>query len=190
MTALERARPLHLVRAPRQSGAQTPDGLDESRFQWREPDVADGFVDGGWWPHSLDLSAELPALLAAFRSAGHEITRVSYHPGAWGPAPGRLFGSGPMVMLERKGSQEPALLSLLGASGATRIDLVVVPPHTEHRIAQRALALARIGGDLRRIVGILDRADRQPPAAPVHAFPVGSMPAAAWKNDGGQYLAA
>jgi hypothetical protein len=190
VTALEHANPLHLVRAPRQSGAQTPAGSDELRLQWRDPGVADGFIDGGWWPHSLDLRVELPALLAAFWSAGHEVTRVAYHPVEWAPAPRRLTGPGYMVTLDGVGSQEPALLSLLDASGATRTDLVVIPPRTDPRIARRVLGLARLGGDLHRLTGMLGRADRQPLAARGHVSPSGSLLTAAREIGGGRSLAA
>lgn len=175
MTALEHANPLYLVRDPGQSSAQTPDSSDELRLQWRDPGVADGFVDGGWWPHSLDLSAELPALLAEFWSAGHEVTRVAYRPVEWAPAPRRLTVSDRVVRLDGAGGQEPALLSLLDDSGATRTDLVVIPPHTDSGIAQRVLGLARLGGDLHRLVGILDRAERQSMVVPGYAFSAGSL---------------
>lgn len=57
MTALEHANPLYLVRDPRQSGVRAPADSDDSRLRWRDPGVDDGFIDGGWSPHSLDLSA-------------------------------------------------------------------------------------------------------------------------------------
>jgi len=176
--------------AARASGERTPAVSDGLRLRWRESGVADGFVDGGWWPGSLDLSAELPPLLAAFWAAGHEVTRVVYQPAAWGPAPRRLTASGRVVTLDRSGSQQPALLSLVDASGATRTDLVVIPPRTQRQVAERVLALARHGGDLHRLAGILDRAGREPLAVPGHAFPVDPLSTAVWETDGGRSLAA
>ena len=190
MTAFERSTPLHLPTAARVSSERAPAVSDGLRLRWREPGGADGFVDGGWWPGSLDLSAELAPLLAAFWSAGYEVTRVIYHPAAWEPAPRALTGSGRVVRLERSDSQQPDLLSLVDASGATRTDLVVVPPRTQRRVAERVLALARLGGDLHRLTGILDRAGREPLAVPGHAVPVDSLPTAAWDTDGGRSLAA
>src|ERR1051326_269019 len=53
------------------------------RLRRRDPSVADGFVDGGWWPRSLDLSVELPPLLAELSRAGHDVAHVTYNPAAW-----------------------------------------------------------------------------------------------------------
>src|SRR5438445_12082235 len=51
---------------------RTPAASDGPRLRRRESSVADGFLDGGWWPRSRDLSAGLPGLLAALRSNGHD----------------------------------------------------------------------------------------------------------------------
>ena len=190
MTALEHPTPMHVPRAPRQSDVPTPARPDRLRLRWREPGVADGFVDGGWWPHSLDLSVELPPLLAAFQSAGYEVTRVVYHPAQWGPAPRALTGAGRVVRLDRKDSQEPTVLSRVDAAGATRTDLIVIPPRTAQRVAERVLALAPLGGDLHRLTGILDRAEPVPSSVPGHSLSADSQTTATWETDGGRTLAA
>jgi hypothetical protein len=128
------------------------------RLRRREPSAADGFVDGGWWPRSLDLSVELPALLSELGAAGHDVARVAYNPSAWNPAPHALAGAGRPVVLEARADQDTAALSLADISGAKRTELVVIPPHTAPQVARRVLALARLGGDLHRAVGILERA--------------------------------
>src|SRR5690348_4127138 len=62
----------------------------EHSIALRHPADPGGFVDGGWWPRSLDLVAELPALLAAVEAAGYrEVRRVSYALTAWDGRPPR-----------------------------------------------------------------------------------------------------
>ena len=58
-----------------------------------------GFVDGGWWPRSDDLAAELPELLAQMSTAGYQVRRVAYNLDAWDPAPRRLTVAGRVVRL-------------------------------------------------------------------------------------------
>lgn len=189
MTALEDTFPSHEPSSARASSAPTlaaPDGL---RLERREPSAADGFADGGWWPHTRDLGLELPLLLATFRSHGQQVARVVYNPAAWDPAPSALTVSGDVVRLERSSGREPALLSLVGAPGVTRTDLIVIPPRTDRRAAERVLALTRSGGDLRRIVGILERAHRRPVAGHGHTAPDDPLPAAVRATDGGKTLA-
>lgn len=163
--------------------------LTELRLRRRDPSAADGFVDGGWWPRSLDLSVELPPLLDELDRMGHDVARITYNPAAWNPAPRVLTGSGRPVTLQGSAHQATASVSLADTSGAKRTELVVVPPHTDPRVAQRVLALARLGGDLTRIVGIIERANGTPSSA---ATPIGlpdPLPAAVWESEGGRVLA-
>jgi Family of unknown function (DUF5994) len=178
VTAPEYIVPLNKPATSSASSAQTPVGADGLRLRRREPSAADGFVDGGWWPHTLDLSLELPRLLAAFRPPGQHVARVVYNPAAWDPAPRTLTVSGHVVRLDRSSGREPALLSLVDASGGTRADLIVVPPRTDRRVAERVLALTQSGGDLRRIVGMLERAERRPTARLGRTTPGDLLPAA------------
>jgi hypothetical protein len=160
VTALESAPAPSRPAALRASSAPMP-AADGLRLRRRRPSVADGFADGGWWPRSRDLRSELTQLLSAFWPAGQEIARVVYNPSAWGPAPRELTVAGRVVRLDRSRAQEPPLLSLVDRSGATRTDLIIIPPSTERRVAERVLALAQLGGDLHRVVGIIDRAHRR-----------------------------
>lgn len=43
-------------------GTTTPGPVDGLRLRWRDPGSSDEYIDGGWWPRSLDLSTELPPL--------------------------------------------------------------------------------------------------------------------------------
>jgi hypothetical protein len=159
------------------------------RLRRRDPSVADGFVDGGWWPRSLDLSVELPPLLAELSRAGHDVAHVTYNPAAWNPASHVLAGPGRPVTLEGSAQQPTALVSLADISGAKRTELLVVPPHTDPRVAQRVLALARLGGDLVRAVGMIERANGEPPSAAARIFLPDPLSTAVWETDGGRVLA-
>ncbi len=151
--------------------------------------MADGFVDGGWWPRSLDLSVELPPLLAELSRAGHDVAHVTYDPAAWNPAPDVLPGIGRPVTLQGCAQQPAASVSLADISGARRTELVVVPPHADSRVAQRVLALARLGGDLLRAAGMIERASGKPSSVAVRVGPLDLLPTAVWETDGGRVLA-
>lgn len=161
------------------------------RLRRREPTAVDGFVDGGWWPRSLDLSVELPALLTELGTAGHDVAQVAYNPAAWNPAPHALDGASRPVILEARTEQDTAALSLADISGSKRTELVVIPPHTAPHVAQRVLALAQLGGGLHLAVRILERAQHEPAATLGHTDPPDlpdPLPAAVWETDGGHVL--
>lgn len=56
-------------------------------------------VDGAWWPKSLNLSSELPDLLAVFGLWIGTVRRVVYDPSVWLPAPTRIRRHNEMVSL-------------------------------------------------------------------------------------------
>ena len=151
--------------------------------------MADGFVDGGWWPRSLDLSVELPPLLAELSRAGHDVAHVTYDPAAWNPAPRVLVGPGRPVTLEGSAHQATASVSLADISGSKHTELVVIPPHTDPHVAQRVLALARLGGDLLRVVGMIERANGEPSAAAARTGQPDPLSAEVWETEGGRVLA-
>jgi len=161
--------------------ATPPTGV---RLRLRDPGVA-----GGWWPRTVDLTVELPPLLAEMYSAGCDVRSVSYNLTAWDPLPRRLRVPGHEVRLGGYRSQDPALISLVDTSGWQRVDLVVIPPETDPVLAGRALALAGLDGDLHRAGQILQQARRQAPVRVVHTGCVDLLPSADWATDGGRSLA-
>ena len=136
----------------------SPDGV---RLRLRA-NLGSGFVDGGWWPQSRDLSTELPPLLIAIWSAGHQVYRVTYDLASWDRPPRRMTVTGHPVKIDGYRS-DTATLSLVDLSGWKRIDLVVIPPSTDAQVAHRALALAGLDGDLHRAQEILHRAASKRP---------------------------
>jgi hypothetical protein len=75
------------------------------QLQRRSPGVVGGFVDGDWWSRSLELSIELPRLLAERYSAEYDVHRV-----------------------EGRRTQEATSIGLGDTSGWRRGCMVVDPP--------------------------------------------------------------
>lgn len=70
-----------------------------TRLALCERDQTRAAVDGAWWPKSLDLSSELPDLLAVFSLWIGAVHRVVYDPSAWSPTPTRIIRHNEMVSL-------------------------------------------------------------------------------------------
>lgn len=133
---------------------------DKARLTLRRPGGAfERFVDGGWWPQSLDLPAELPALISAAEAAGYgAVRRVSYHLGGWDAAPRRAAMLARVIKLSGYRTQAAAAISLVDGSGWDHIDIVVIPPDTDRAIARRALDMAGDDNDQHRAGEILELA--------------------------------
>jgi len=129
----------------------------------RSQGVAGGFIDGDWWSRSLDLSIELPRLLAGRYSAGYGVHRV-----------------------EGRRTQEVASISLVDSSGWRRVCLVVIPPQTDPVITQRALTLAGLGSDIHHADDIRERANRPVSPPVIHSGEVDRLSMANWETDGGR----
>jgi uncharacterized protein DUF5994 len=88
-----------------------------------------GFVQGAWWPRSTELTSELPTLLAALSLRVGSIDCVLYHEDGWSPAPLSIEHQDDQVSL-CAGQEWPNVVSLFGRRFG-RMELLVVPPHTE-----------------------------------------------------------
>lgn len=134
-----------------------PNETADLRIELRRPGGVDTFVDGGWWPRSLDLTAELPSLVAAVEAAGYrEVHRVSYALTAWNGPPLRTAVRGRVIKLGGFRSQDPAEVALVDSSGWRRVTIAVIPPDADPAAARRALALAGTNGDRHDAREILD----------------------------------
>jgi len=168
-------------RAPASNAAPEPS------IALRHPGDTGTFADGGWWPRSLDLVVELPALLMAVEAAGYgEVRRVSYALTGWdGPPPRKSSMLNRVVKLGGFRSQDPAEISLVDSSGWKRTTLVVVPPDTDSAVARRALIMAGTNGDRHRAREILDLAHRADAAHAIESGCVDELAAAGWESEGG-----
>lgn len=89
-----------------------------------------GYVDGAWWPHTDDLAAELPDLLAVLSVRLGRIDRVLYNLNAWAKAPRKLVTGGRAVRLDGYRLQPTNTIEVLGLDG-DRSTLLVIPPRTD-----------------------------------------------------------
>lgn len=100
-----------------------------------------GYVDGAWWPHTDDLTTELPDLLAVLSVRLGRIERVLYHLKAWARAPRKLVTGGRMLRLDGYRLQPMNTIEVLGLDGE-RLTLLVIPPHTDPDEAHTAMMTA------------------------------------------------
>jgi hypothetical protein len=115
--------------------------------------AATGFVDGGWWPRSRDLAAELPALVAALSRRLGPVERVSYQLADWDPSVRKLKIDGHFARLGGFRSQRPHTVDILGSQ--LRLTLLVVPPETADQAGKRSLAAAGQEGNTDPIADLL-----------------------------------
>jgi hypothetical protein len=121
---------------------------------------ATGWVDGGWWPRSRDLSAELPGLVAVLAVRLGRIERVSYHVGDWDATISRIGCGGGVVRLGGYRAQHADTVDVLAAG--QRVTLLVVPPETSAQTAHAALMAAGHRGNTDDVTTLL----RSRPLAP------------------------
>jgi hypothetical protein len=115
-----------------------------------------GHVDGAWWPHSDDLAAELPDLLAVLSVRLGRIDRVLYNFDEWAKPPSRkLETGGRRVRLDGYGRQPTNTIEVLGLYG-NRIALLVVPPNTDPDRAHEAMMTAAAPSDASMVGNLLE----------------------------------
>jgi hypothetical protein len=109
-----------------------------TRLALCERDQTRGGVDGAWWPKSLDLSSELPDLVAVFGSWLGEVHRVVYDPSAWLSAPARVLRRNEMVSLAPYRLVCSETVYLLGTHSRDAV-LFVLSPSSSGEEASRVL---------------------------------------------------
>jgi uncharacterized protein DUF5994 len=129
-----------------------------ARVSFRQPVTSAPHVDAAWWPRSRDLEVELPGLFEVLWTAARDVNRVSYAVNSWLPAPRRLDIEGRQVRLGGFTHQDPSMISLRDASGAERVDILVIPPEAEEDLAAAAMVLASRSGPNERAARMLELA--------------------------------
>src|SRR5947209_583589 len=130
-----------------------PGDADPVRLTLIDPPGQRTTLDGAWWPRTRSLSDELPGLVQELHRRGIRVTRVTYNPEAWEPAPRRLAADGRIIRLGWFRSIDPQLLDLTGDSQRGRLDLLVILPDTSAAAAEQAFTAA------------VDRTNRRTPTA-------------------------
>jgi hypothetical protein len=120
---------------PRTSPERTP------RLRLKPKAPISGYVDGAWWPHSDDLTTELPDLLAVLSVRLGPIGRVIYNINEWAQPPRKLIIGGRVVRLGGYQRQPVHTLEVLGLR-RDRIALLVIPPNTDPDQAHATLMAA------------------------------------------------
>ncbi|MCV7440246.1 DUF5994 family protein [Mycobacterium seoulense] len=114
-------------------------------------------VDGAWWPKSLDLSSELPDLLAVFGLWIGTVRRVVYDPSVWLPAPTRIRRHDEMVSLNPYRLIFSDTIYLMGTHSRDAV-LFVLAPSSSTEDACRLMSEVHTSaepmnaGDLRQLV--------------------------------------
>ncbi len=125
----------------------------------RDPSSHQPTLDGAWWPRSLDLAEELPALISELRSRGTRMSRVLYNPTTWESMPPRkVSADGRIIKVGWFRSMDPHLLTLTSVGGLDRYDLLIVPPSASPAAAGRAIAAATAGDNAGSASTVLERA--------------------------------
>ncbi|MFB9926723.1 DUF5994 family protein [Amycolatopsis halotolerans] len=126
----------------------------EARVSMKRAGSESGHVDGGWWPRSADLAAELPALAAALEARVGPLARVSYHLDAWGTAARKVRLGDRIVRLEGFRATDPDTVQAIGTD-SRRVSLLVVPPEAPGGVARAVLRSAADGGSTATVAEIL-----------------------------------
>jgi hypothetical protein len=113
-----------------------------------------GYVDGGWWPRSRDLTVELPALIRGLAPRLGVVTAVAFTTGAWLAAPARLTVADAEVDLTDSGFEDPYVVRVSGVDDQ-HVTLLVIPPEADSTAAHRAMIMSARLDDTARPVEIL-----------------------------------
>ena len=109
-----------------------------TRLALCQRDHTRGAIDGAWWPKTLNLSSELPDLVAVFGSWIGEVHRVVYDPSAWMPAPARVIRRHEMISLDPYRLVFSDTIYLMGTHSRDAV-LFVLPPASSGEDAGRLL---------------------------------------------------
>ncbi|MGX9674189.1 DUF5994 family protein [Mycobacterium sp. HM-7] len=113
-----------------------------------------GYVDGAWWPHTSNLSNELPDLLAVLSVRLGRIDRVLYNVDEWSATPAKLATGGRRVHLDGYQRQPRNTVEVVGLD-RDKIVLLTVPANTDAAEAHSALMSAARPDNRSRVLDIL-----------------------------------
>ncbi|MGO9154418.1 DUF5994 family protein [Mycobacterium sp.] len=100
-----------------------------------------GYVDGAWWPHSADLTTELPDLLSVLSVRLGPIDRVIYNVNEWAGPPAKFVTGGRTVRLDGYRLQPANTVEVVGLDH-NKIVLLVVSPQADPDQAHAILMTA------------------------------------------------
>jgi hypothetical protein len=111
------------------------------RLRLKSKAPTSGYVDGAWWPHSDDLTAELPDLLSVLSVRLGPIGRVIYNVNEWATPPKKIATGGRTVRIDGYRRQPASTVEVLGLNSG-RIVLLVVSPQADSAQAHAIMMTA------------------------------------------------
>jgi hypothetical protein len=144
-----------------------------------------GYVDGGWWPRSRDLTVELPELVRVLGVRLGGVTRVAFPLGAWRTAPRTIVVDARAIALEGFNSQDQHVLHVSGPD-RQRISVLVIPPDTLTVAAHGAMMMASRRDNADRPITILAEMGVVPDESHGRLWLVRDDDEARWSTDGGR----
>ncbi|WP_413642355.1 DUF5994 family protein [Mycobacterium sp. RTGN5] len=105
-----------------------------------------GRVDGAWWPHSEDLEAEVPDLLAVLSVRLGPISYVLYKMTEWVKA-GRKLAVGERFVRLGGDQRQPSNTVEVQGLGGRKVVLLVVPAATDPDRAHAIMMAASAPGN-------------------------------------------
>ena len=114
-----------------------------------------GSVDGAWWPHSNDLTSELPDLLAVLSIRLGPIDRVTYNFVDWATAPAEFLLGNDTVRLSGYYQQPGNTIQVVGMN-RTKLALLVVPMRTDPQHAHDIMMSAAGPNNASSVDGLLN----------------------------------
>ena len=124
-----------------------------------------GYLDGGWWPHSLDLAVELVNLVEHLPPRSGRIVRAWVSRPDWDPAPRRIPAVRGDVCV---GSllRDDTHLIVLETADRTTLRVLVVPPDFTRDQGEEALLASATAGNAHSATDVLEEVTDQPDAEP------------------------
>ena len=114
-------------------------GVADPRLVFTPTPRVEGALDGGWWPHTRNLSEELPGLLAAVTSRFGPVARISLNALNWDVLAEEIPAGDRVVQLVWFRACDAHTIRLVG-TGSWHLDVLVIPPDTAAATAAVAMA--------------------------------------------------
>lgn len=132
--------------------------------------------DGGWWPRSQSLAAELPILIRALTLRLGMIRRIGYNPDTWGLMARHMTVDGHTIRIEGFTGLDPYSIRITGMAPGV-LCLLVVPPdaieHTGHAALTAAATQNGFSRDVLAACGVALTTGMSSAPDPAPAWPAG-----------------
>lgn len=133
-------------------------------------------LDGGWWPHTRDLTVELADLVDHFPPHSGRIVRALVSPPDWDPAPRRIPVARGHVKVGSFPRDDTHVIHLT-TSDRTVLHVLVVPPGFTPHQGEEALLASATADNTHSVSELLDEVTDQPDTEPMDH----------WTDDGGPW---